>query len=487
MIGRAVANNKREQVTPPAVFQATENDNWRTKLALKLRQLRWLPFFMAILGFVLSAGAIIYGLTAEMSYMFYRYSSLGVLPSSGLFFTLFGTLSFCTMTLASMVLTDRESLKECPEPFAFITENLLSRVGFWTAFVATSATVLVSSLANVGLSSSIFALPAIDWLSNFNYYTGLGTVFFSLSFPLLFGISGSLLIASSWALPQIENKDIILLSPSSTSNVESEAKGQLIEFTDYVAHDKEALCPVCNDYIDEEPTLCPRCHTPHHKDCWEYSDGCAIFGCDEKRWRMSKPVAQDSEALQKAVNNWALSYRAHWGLLCISVSGIVLYCLGSFFPSIYTAGALGSLVWIGQSLRFCGSAGAAMALMVYLAMLFVHQVVTYSLQKKLQLPELPRESSRRVVDSLDKTQTGETLSSFFILSIVSFLSILTIFGSTALLFPEQWLSCYPFHELVGVASLLFCFLAALQKASRVRLAYVQTVQNRLAATLKKGN
>ena len=487
MIERAVANTNGEQVIRQAAFQASESSNWSKKLALKLRQLRWLPFLLAVFGFLLSAGAIIYGLTVEMSYMFYRYSSLGVLPGSGLFFTLFGTFSFCAMTFGSMVLTDRECLKECPQPFPFITENLLSRVGFWTAFVATSATVFVASLSNVAVRSSIFALPAIDWLSSFNYYTGLGTVFFSFSFPLLFTFSGGLLIASSWALPQIENKNVILLAPSPKTEVEKEIKGQLIEFTNYVAQDKEALCPVCNDHIDEEPTLCPRCHTPHHKDCWDYSDGCAIFGCDEKRWRMSKPVAQDGEALQKAVNNWALSYRAHWGLLCISVSGVVLYCLGSFFPSIYTAGALGSLVWIGQSLRFFGSVGSAMALMVYMAMLFVHQIVTYSLQKKLHLPALSRESSRRVVDSLDKTQRGETLSSFFILSIVSFFSILVIFGSTALLFPEQWLSCYPYHELVGVASLLFCFLAALQKASKVRMAYVQTVQNRLAATLKKKN
>lgn len=40
-------------------------------------------------------------------------------------------------------------------------------------------------------------------------------------------------------------------------------------------------CPVCATAI--EPTdqikLCPACETPHHCDCWEYNEGCAIYGC----------------------------------------------------------------------------------------------------------------------------------------------------------------------------------------------------------------
>jgi len=24
---------------------------------------------------------------------------------------------------------------------------------------------------------------------------------------------------------------------------------------------------------------CPRCDTPHHKECWDYNDGCAVYGC----------------------------------------------------------------------------------------------------------------------------------------------------------------------------------------------------------------
>jgi len=40
-------------------------------------------------------------------------------------------------------------------------------------------------------------------------------------------------------------------------------------------------CLVCNCEILEGDSIhCPRCDTPHHKDCWEYmGGGCARFGC----------------------------------------------------------------------------------------------------------------------------------------------------------------------------------------------------------------
>src|SRR5687767_3674012 len=38
-------------------------------------------------------------------------------------------------------------------------------------------------------------------------------------------------------------------------------------------------CPVCADSLGESVRPCPRCATPHHLDCWEYSRGCAIYGC----------------------------------------------------------------------------------------------------------------------------------------------------------------------------------------------------------------
>jgi hypothetical protein len=28
---------------------------------------------------------------------------------------------------------------------------------------------------------------------------------------------------------------------------------------------------------------CQGCHTPHHKECWRYAGGCAIYACGSRR------------------------------------------------------------------------------------------------------------------------------------------------------------------------------------------------------------
>ncbi|NSW54779.1 MAG: hypothetical protein HPY44_02085 [Armatimonadetes bacterium] len=40
-------------------------------------------------------------------------------------------------------------------------------------------------------------------------------------------------------------------------------------------------CPVCQTRIfqAEQIVSCPVCRATHHKDCWEYNGGCAVFGC----------------------------------------------------------------------------------------------------------------------------------------------------------------------------------------------------------------
>lgn len=43
----------------------------------------------------------------------------------------------------------------------------------------------------------------------------------------------------------------------------------------------EAHCPVCSSkFLSGDPAKnCPKCGVPHHEHCWEYSGGCAIYGC----------------------------------------------------------------------------------------------------------------------------------------------------------------------------------------------------------------
>lgn len=46
-----------------------------------------------------------------------------------------------------------------------------------------------------------------------------------------------------------------------------------------VPDEHRAVCQVCGDELDEPIVRCPVCDTPHHQDCWEYNEGCSIFGC----------------------------------------------------------------------------------------------------------------------------------------------------------------------------------------------------------------
>lgn len=47
----------------------------------------------------------------------------------------------------------------------------------------------------------------------------------------------------------------------------------------------ESSCPVCGEKISAGTAhvQCQGCQTPHHKECWKYAGGCAIFACGSRR------------------------------------------------------------------------------------------------------------------------------------------------------------------------------------------------------------
>lgn len=40
-----------------------------------------------------------------------------------------------------------------------------------------------------------------------------------------------------------------------------------------------AHCPVCGDPDPAERVTCPVCGVSYHRECWQYFEGCAIYGC----------------------------------------------------------------------------------------------------------------------------------------------------------------------------------------------------------------
>ena len=41
----------------------------------------------------------------------------------------------------------------------------------------------------------------------------------------------------------------------------------------------QGTCLVCATDLKGDVTHCAKCNTPHHRECWEYFNGCSLFAC----------------------------------------------------------------------------------------------------------------------------------------------------------------------------------------------------------------
>jgi len=46
----------------------------------------------------------------------------------------------------------------------------------------------------------------------------------------------------------------------------------------------ESQCQVCGEPLVQDLVYCASCHTPHHRECWEYFGGCSTYACGQKRF-----------------------------------------------------------------------------------------------------------------------------------------------------------------------------------------------------------
>lgn len=74
-----------------------------------------------------------------------------------------------------------------------------------------------------------------------------------------------------------------------TRAVERFRKEQLRSQEEKGDHDRQALevlksvgeCPVCHEDVKVSIVHCKKCHTPHHRKCWEYAGKCSTYSCGE--------------------------------------------------------------------------------------------------------------------------------------------------------------------------------------------------------------
>ncbi|MBI4870798.1 MAG: hypothetical protein HY814_04445 [Candidatus Riflebacteria bacterium] len=59
------------------------------------------------------------------------------------------------------------------------------------------------------------------------------------------------------------------------------------------------VCRVCGEQIGPDGVLsCKDCGTPHHKDCWEFTGGCSVYGCGGSRSSSyALPIAAASDVV----------------------------------------------------------------------------------------------------------------------------------------------------------------------------------------------
>lgn len=84
-----------------------------------------------------------------------------------------------------------------------------------------------------------------------------------------------------------------------------------------------AICQICGTPIGSDPvTICPKCETVHHQDCWKYlGETCSTFGCDVSWISCQSLVSKVSvaalpspptEALTRADQHWKASPSLLW-------------------------------------------------------------------------------------------------------------------------------------------------------------------------------
>ena len=51
----------------------------------------------------------------------------------------------------------------------------------------------------------------------------------------------------------------------------------------------EPQCQVCGDVLVADVVYCRSCHTPHHRECWQYFGSCSVYACKEQQFVASTP------------------------------------------------------------------------------------------------------------------------------------------------------------------------------------------------------
>ena len=125
--------------------------------------------------------------------------------------------------------------------------------------------------------------------------------------------------------------------------------------------DREAACPVCGEGVGPAPTRCRICDAPHHFDCWEYNEGCGVYGCNAQprpRAKAADVGTVDLPAKLGMPHKRTGSYAGVWWVppgaaaaaIGFELIGILAFAAGNFAGGAgWMTAMVGCLAWIAMT------------------------------------------------------------------------------------------------------------------------------------------
>ena len=228
---------------------------------------------------------------------------------------------------------------------------------------------------------------------------------------------------------------------------------------------QEGRCPVCGCQVEKADAAvnCPRCQTTHHRECWDYTGGCAIFGCSKRGWQAKFDPAIFAK-IREMADRWQTLFRRQWLAFGVAVVGVLIAVLGKIVP-------LGQFSTILFAL---GTVSTVAAIISYGFATPKTLLLQRSLERELQTSlEPPQQQARAVIARLSAPSIDDALVITVRLVIV-FSLLLTIL--------------LPIVTSVTLFEIIILFIAGVLIpqgsliSSQRRQKYLQSVRNRLMAT-----
>ena len=267
-------------------------------------------------------------------------------------------------------------------------------------------------------------------------------------------------------------------------------------------------CPVCACTFkdDEDVQTCESCGTPHHKDCWEYVSGCAIYGC-----RKVIEISHESTEPSQWITNiggtrflpirllcWSL--KLQWFLLIIAAYCFLIASVGALIflvsqpmnpPSYSLHGFRYSWLEVVGSfiIEICGWAsviGAVGSLILLVPTVLLRRL---ALPHNSAMPTVGPKIAKKMADRMDLedyVKYTRFLDNIFSKVVRLLFPLLII----AAIIVKYWPG-YKFNPFFFLGSLLvlvsfrLTLLPLITGAVEGRIALVATYQNRLVATSKR--